>query len=198
FSGDGLDDIVVRSFANGSYCFRLDAGAFNLTWAFEDRSIFYIEEYQVADLNNDTILDVITLNYDNIIALSGVPSTPTQVIWASFVPTNLILSTIVGDFNGDEISDVALGTADHWVYILYGKEDHLIEQQGGHGGQIQGRIIANQDLPSLIKDSQIIILLPNLYQLKIHRKALTAFLLAIGIFTTLTYVHTKKKRRFKQ
>ncbi|MFX1516184.1 MAG: FG-GAP repeat domain-containing protein [Promethearchaeota archaeon] len=147
FSGDGLDDIVVRSFANGSYCFTLATGTFDQTWVFEDRSIFYIEEYQVADLNNDTNLDILTLNYDNVMALSGVPTSPTQVIWASFIPTNLILSTVIGDFNGDGINDIALGTADHWVYILYGKEDYLIEQQGGRGGQIQGKV--SQISPSI-------------------------------------------------
>lgn len=195
FSGDGLDDIVVRSFANGSYCFRLDAGSFKLTWAFEDRSIFYIEEYQVADLNNDTNLDVLTLNYDNIMALSGVPTSPTQVIWASFIPTNLILSTIIGDFNGDGINDVALGTADHWVYILYGKEDYLIEQQGGRGGQVQGKISNNQDFSSLINVSPTT--LPNSSKIE-NNHMFIALIIALGVVTTMSCASTVTKRRFRQ
>lgn len=128
FSGDGYDDIVVRSLADASYC--LDGSNLaNILWTFKDRSFFYLDKYQVADLNNDSKLDILTTNYDNIMALSGVKRDPIQVIWASFIPTNLILSTTIGDFNGDSIQDIALGTADHWVYILYGQEEYLIEQK---------------------------------------------------------------------
>ncbi|MFW9905428.1 MAG: FG-GAP repeat domain-containing protein, partial [Candidatus Thorarchaeota archaeon] len=193
FSGDGLDDIVVRSFANGSYCFTLNAGAFNQTWTFEDRSIFYVEEYQVADLNNDSNLDILTLNYDNIMALSGVPTSPTQVIWASFIPSNLILSMIVGDFNDDGINDVALGTADHWVYILYGKEDYLIEQQGGRGGEINGKISVDQSSPKLIQDTPFIHL-SDLDQIRISYEPNPIFLF-VGIFAVLTCAYVVQKRR---
>ncbi|UCG03872.1 MAG: VCBS repeat-containing protein [Candidatus Heimdallarchaeota archaeon] len=197
FSGDGNDDIVVRSFANGSYCFTLDSDGFHLNWTFEDRSIFYVEEYQVADLNNDTYLDVLTLNYDNIMALSGIPTSPTQVIWASFVPTNLILCTIVGDFNGDGINDVALGTADHWVYILYGKEDYLVEQQGGQGGQITGRIIISKS-SSLIKETPTIIVSTYLDKTRMTLKTYIALVMAVGALVTLPCTYVVKKRRFNQ
>ncbi|MFX0013828.1 MAG: FG-GAP repeat domain-containing protein [Promethearchaeota archaeon] len=190
FSGDGLDDIVVRSFANGSYCYILAGGTFSQYWTFEDRSIFYIEEYQVADLNNDSHLDVLTLNFDNIMALSGVPTSPTQVIWASFIPTHLILSTIVGDFNGDGITDVALGTANHMVYILYGKEDYLIAQQGGRGGQIEGKV--NLATPVIHNEPPVV---RQLIHITITSKR--ALMLLIGLFTTSLCVYVVKKRRLQ-
>jgi hypothetical protein len=35
----------------------------------------------------------------------------------------------LGDFNDDNIQDVAVGTADRWIYILHGKEDIIIPQE---------------------------------------------------------------------
>jgi hypothetical protein len=197
FSGDGIDDIVIRSFANGTYCYTLGSGEFKQLWAFEDRSIFYVGEYQVADLNNDSILDVLTLNYDNIMALSGESTTPTQVVWASFVPTNLILCATVGDFNGDGINDVALGTADHWVYFLYGKEDYLIEQQGGEGGGlVEGNIIIDPNSLSFVRDVSTIIPLGHIKQNKLTPIIIFAIALFVfGACVVVTCSHAVIRKR---
>jgi len=126
FAGSDLDDIVIRSLGDATYCFN---GGLGLYWIFEDRSIFYIPEFKVADINNDSKLDIISLNHDNILVLNGELREPTQVIWASFVPNALVRSITLGDFNADGITDVAVGTRDHWVYILHGKEEQLITQK---------------------------------------------------------------------
>ncbi|MHA1971686.1 MAG: hypothetical protein ACTSW1_01765 [Candidatus Hodarchaeales archaeon] len=136
FDSDGLDEVVVRSLGDATYC--LDQGL-SILWTFSDHSIFYLPEYGIADLNNDSSLDILTLNHDNIMALSGQYRSPTQVIWASFVADYLIRSFTLGDFNDDGIIDVAVGTADGWVYILHGKEEQLIYQQSSIEGKIQAQ-----------------------------------------------------------
>ncbi|MHA2203449.1 MAG: hypothetical protein ACW991_07150, partial [Candidatus Hodarchaeales archaeon] len=96
----------------------------------------------------------------------------------------------------DGINDVALGTADHWVYILYGKEDYLIEQEGGQRGQIKGKIILDQAPSSLIKATPILISLNNNKQFRISRNT-KVVLLFVGVFTVLTCAYVLKKRRFQ-
>ncbi len=124
-SGEGPDELVIRSFGDASYCLYYYTNNLHQDWRFEDRSIFYLDEYEVADLNNDSKLDILSLNYDNIFALDGDKG---EVIWASFVPTNLIRSMTTGDFNDDNITDVVVGTADRMIYIIYGKEEQLVLQ----------------------------------------------------------------------
>ncbi|MHA1213751.1 MAG: hypothetical protein ACTSPG_00460 [Candidatus Hodarchaeales archaeon] len=134
FDSDGLDEIVVRSLGDASYCLNEDL---SLLWTFHDRSVFYLPKYGLADLNNDSSLDILTLNHDNIMALSGQYREPTQVIWASFVADYLIRSFTLGDFNDDDIIDVVIGTYDGWVYILHGKEEQLVYQQSDIESKIQ-------------------------------------------------------------
>ncbi|MHA2252437.1 MAG: hypothetical protein ACXAD7_18870, partial [Candidatus Kariarchaeaceae archaeon] len=142
-SGAGPDEIVVRSLGDASYCLYYSdnpvQGLYQ-NWRFEDRSIFYLDEYEVADMNNDSKLDILSLNYDNIFALDGKEG---EVIWASFVPTNLIRSMITGDFNNDNITDVVVGTADRRIYIIYGTEEQLVLQTK-RAGKIVG---TNQETP---------------------------------------------------
>lgn len=186
FSGNGFDDIVVRSFGDASYCF--DA-YLNELWVFEDRSIFYVEDYQVADLNNDTRLDVLTLNYDNIMALSGAKREPTQVIWASFIPTDLILSMTIGDFNGDEIQDVALGTADHWVHILYGKEEYLVEVKSRDRIMIKPKISSDDDEPILVASIDQKKSLPDSMN-----PIIPIFLIVTSIITIPSWIYVSRRK----
>ncbi|MHA2165699.1 MAG: FG-GAP repeat domain-containing protein, partial [Candidatus Hodarchaeales archaeon] len=122
-TGDGLDEIIVRSFGNGTYA--LNGKLTKVLWSFEDRSIFYLPKYLIADMNNDSLVDVLSLNYDNILALDG---TQGDVVWVSFVATHLITTMTLADFNNDGTMDVAVGTADGWVYILTGKSEVIIPQ----------------------------------------------------------------------
>ncbi|MFX0086810.1 MAG: hypothetical protein ACFFAU_14150, partial [Candidatus Hodarchaeota archaeon] len=183
-SGSGPDELVIRSFADASYCLSYISGSLQFNWRFEDRSIFYLPKYQVVDINNDTKLDILSLNYDNILALSG---TTGEVIWASFVPTNLIRSIITGDFNNDDIPDVALGTADRMVYIIYGKEEQLVKQST----RIDGKIDISSEKPIIpqvvsINDEKL---------LTIHKISSFIFLLMVNSVLTSTFGVVLRRKR---
>jgi hypothetical protein len=124
FDNNGDEEIVVHSFGDGS--FKLNGKLTTIRWFFEDRSTFYLPKYLVADMNNDGVDDILSLNHDNIFALDGLTG---EVVWASFLPSYLITTMTIGDFNGDGIQDVAVGTADRWIYILHGKVGIIIPQE---------------------------------------------------------------------
>jgi hypothetical protein len=129
FDNDNEDEIVVHSFGEGSYLLngKVTVGLFlDVIWFFEDRATFYLPKYLVADMNDDGRDDILSLNHDNIFALD---SETGEVVWASFIPSYLITTMTLGDFNDDNIQDVAVGTADRWIYILHGKEDIIIPQE---------------------------------------------------------------------
>lgn len=123
-TGDGYDDLVIRSFGDRHYALTMTSnGTIMVWWEFQDHSIFYLEEYRISDMNNDGTLDVLALNHDNIYALDG---TSGEVQWVSYIPTYLIRSMAMGDFNNDGIIDVAVGTADGWVHFLHGNENEVV------------------------------------------------------------------------
>ncbi len=138
FDEDNEDEIVVHSFGDGTYLLEgkpTSGLLLDIVWFFEDRSTFYLPKYLVADMNDDGIKDILTLNHDNIFALDG---TTGEVVWASFVPSYLITAMALADFNDDGIQDVAVGTADKWIYVLHGKTDIIIPQEDPLSGKQLG------------------------------------------------------------
>ncbi len=130
FDNNGEDEIIVHSFGEGTYV--LNSKVSTILWFFEDRSTFYLPKYLVADMNDDGVKDILSLNHDNIFALDGNLG---EVVWASFVPSYVITTMTLGDFNDDGIQDVAVGTADGWIFVLHGKSDIIIPQEGPMSGK---------------------------------------------------------------
>jgi outer membrane protein assembly factor BamB len=182
-TGDGLDEIIVRSFGNGTYA--LNGKLDKVLWSFEDRSIFYLPKYLIADMNNDTVADVLSLNYDNILALDGNDG---EVVWVSFVASHLITTMIFSDFNTDGVMDVAIGTADGWVYILKGKADIIIPQQA-HIQEKRGYSTSSSD--SLVEESPFI---PFSGFLILDNFVLKFFLLLFGLTIPVSFLYQRRYR----
>lgn len=124
---DAMLDVVVRSFGEAHYGFSGKDG--HLMWTFDDPSIFYHEQYLVADINNDGLEDIIALNHDIIFAIDGNDTfeigmqkySEKRVTWASFIADDTIVSMKLGQFDKDGIPDVVFGTVNGYIYIVHGK-----------------------------------------------------------------------------
>jgi hypothetical protein len=192
FDNDNEDEIVAHSFGEGTY-FLEGKFMFGLylptVWFFEDRSTFYLPRYLVADMNNDGTKDILSLNHDNIFALDGITG---EVVWASFVPSYLITAMTVSDFNDDGIQDVAVGTADKWIYVLHGKADIIIPQED----PIAGKQIENGpdgNTLAVIPDSPIISATSE--ELSLEPWLITFFaLFGVLIIPTLNFLNRRDKK----
>ena len=89
----------------------------------------------------------------------------------------------LGDFNNDGLMDVAVGTADRWVYILYGKADILIPQQA----EIQGKLVIG--LPTGISPPN----LSNIDPVK-NTVIVKTFLLLLGLLILVSSLFLRRYR----
>ncbi len=115
-NGPGTFEVVVGCDDGKVYFLNGSDGSF-LT-SFNTGQIVYTTP-AIADLNQDTYLDVVVGSYDNTVyAIDG--NGYSSTLWTFPTGNDVISSPAIADFDGNGYPDVAIGSYDGNVYVLMG------------------------------------------------------------------------------
>ncbi|MFW9992178.1 MAG: hypothetical protein ACFFD4_09045 [Candidatus Odinarchaeota archaeon] len=122
WSGDGFDDMLVRTDRNRYYV--IDGGTMKIS--------ANIPLAAMADSDTSTALgnfgksekdtDLAIIAHDKVLVMSDVTTEP-RVLWYSQLEDDMVLDMVKGDFDGDDIDDIAAMSYFGIVYVYSSESD---------------------------------------------------------------------------
>jgi len=134
---DGRDDVVAAS-RDGIHAINGVTG--ESLWISRDPVPGIEAIVSINDLNKDGIDDVVVGSYTNVFILSGASG---EIIWSQRGLRGLVSVVVEGDFNGDQVRDVGIGTTRGHIYAFEGSTgDSLWTHLEPESGEISKRVLS--------------------------------------------------------